>query len=81
MKPIGYATHNLRVRTVGHVEASELIEQRRLARTRFAHDSDKLALVYLERHTAQRMHRLVAHEEVALHVVEFYYYFLFVHSS
>ena len=63
----------------GCVEASELIKKRRLARTRFTHDCDEFAFVYLERHSAQRMYSLIAYDEVALYVVEFYYYFLFVH--
>ena len=58
------------------VETAELVEQCRLAATRRALDGDKLALVNLERHTAQRLHRLGAYLEVALHVLQFDDYFL-----
>ena len=52
------------------VEASQLVEQRRLARTRGPLNGDELALVDLERHAAQGLHRLGAHLEVALHVLQ-----------
>ena len=55
------------------VEAAKLVEQGGLSRARLAHDGDKLALVYLEAHSLEGVHGLVAHLEVAAHVVEIYH--------
>ena len=54
----------------GRVETAQLVQQRRLATARRALDGDELALIDLERHTTQGLHRLGAYLEVALHVLQ-----------
>ncbi len=54
----------------GGVEAAQLVEQGALAASRGAHDGHELALVDLEGHAAQCLHHLVAHLELAAHVLQ-----------
>ena len=53
----------------GGIQTAQLVEQRRLAGTGGTLNGDELALVDLERDTTQRLHRLLAHLEVALDVL------------
>ena len=66
--------------TGGSIETAQLVEQGRLTRARGTLYGNELALVDLERHATEGLHRLAAHLEIALDVIQFNNYFLiFIH--
>ena len=54
----------------GPVHAAEDVEHRGLARSACPHDGDEFPGMYIKVYTAQRMHGLVAHLEVAADVLD-----------